>query len=247
MALHRAFTDFALSDLKVGDSHPLSKDLAHRFFRVLRLKSHDQCALIDGLGMLVLGRLDAASHTFTVESIERAERQRPQICIAQAMSSMEKMEEVVRHGTEIGVDAFILYTSTFGKHGSEGLSPTKLQRLERILEDATRQSERLMAPVLSGPLSFDALIQSGFGKNALVLFGHPAGKDRLWDVLEQNLDGTKDRITMVVGPEGGLSPHEIACLKQAGAKASTFGPYVLRTETAALVAASIIQCFLRRA
>jgi 16S rRNA (uracil1498-N3)-methyltransferase len=110
-----------------------------------------------------------------------------------------------------------------------------LRRWRAVARSASRQSRRAHIPPVDGVLSTAALtqrIRDEVAAGAVVLALHESATDRLTDVALAQANS----LLLVVGPEGGITPDEIATLTNAGAVAVRLGPTVLRTSTAAAVA-----------
>ncbi|MCV7099738.1 16S rRNA (uracil(1498)-N(3))-methyltransferase, partial [Mycobacterium palustre] len=116
-----------------------------------------------------------------------------------------------------------------------GVLSTVERRWRAVARSAARQSRRAHIPAVGGVLSTVELIgrvgeETAAGSAVLVL--HESATDRLADTHVAQADS----VWLVVGPEGGVAPEEIAALTDAGAVAVRLGPQVLRTSTAAAVA-----------
>ena len=110
-----------------------------------------------------------------------------------------------------------------------------LRRWRAAARSAARQSRRAHIPPVDGVLSTAALtqrIRDEVAAGAAVLALHESATDRLANVAVAQANS----LVLVVGPEGGIAPEEIAALTDAGAVAVRLGPQVLRTSTAAAVA-----------
>jgi 16S rRNA (uracil1498-N3)-methyltransferase len=104
-----------------------------------------------------------------------------------------------------------------------------------VVRSAARQSRRAHIPPVDGVLSTVALtqrIRDDVAAGAVALVLHEAATERIADVAVAQANS----LVLVVGPEGGIAPDEIAALTDAGAVAVRLGPQVLRTSSAAAVA-----------
>ncbi|MGH3636822.1 MAG: RsmE family RNA methyltransferase, partial [Mycobacterium sp.] len=110
-----------------------------------------------------------------------------------------------------------------------------LRRWRAVARSAAQQSRRAHIPPVDGVLSTAALtqrIRDGVASGAMVLALHESATGQLADLSLAQANS----LMLVVGPEGGIAPDEIAALTDAGAVAVRLGPTVLRTSTAAAVA-----------
>jgi 16S rRNA (uracil1498-N3)-methyltransferase len=161
---------------------------------------------------------------------------RPPVTVVQALPKSERSELAIELATEAGADAFLAWHASRCVASWQGARLEKgLRRWRAVARSAARQSRHAHIPPVDGVLSTAALIQrvrDEVSGGAAVLVLHESATERLADVaLEQ-----ADSLLLVVGPEGGVAPDEIAALTGAGAVLVRLGPHVLRTSTAAAVA-----------
>jgi 16S rRNA (uracil1498-N3)-methyltransferase len=203
--------------------------------QVLRLAVGDLVCLFDGTG----GEADARivrcdRHVIDCDVLilrhvpPPAARLTLVVCVPKAA----KLEIIVRMATELGVHAIQLAQSERAVPKLSAESP-KLDRLRRIALEACAQSEQAYAPELSGPLPLTAAAAAA-----------PAGATKLvfWERHDQTLElarGARD-VWAVVGPEGGLSAHEVELLQSHGFVAVGLGRAILRVETACVVACALV-------
>jgi 16S rRNA (uracil1498-N3)-methyltransferase len=218
--MHRAF----VSELPT-DGH-LDRETYHRFSRVLRLKNGEPIELFDGHGNCLQGLFDAPLRDIKVTHIPT---DTPAVTLMQALVSMDKLEGIVQHATELGVSEIVLFKAERSQPGQ-----LKLERLIRIAQDAARQSGRAWVPGINlekSPLT--PLFQRG---DAVFLCDPNASES--FPLFEK---GGPGGISIIIGPEGGFSESERAQFQIQGAKPVRLAKYVLRTETAGLTALSQIQ------
>ncbi len=114
-----------------------------------------------------------------------------------------------------------------------------LRRWRAVARSAARQSRRAYVPPVDGVLTTAALtqrIRDEVAAGATVLALHESATARLADIVSESTAAQADSVFLVIGPEGGIGPDEIAGLTDAGAVPVRLGPQVLRTSTAAAVA-----------
>ena len=161
---------------------------------------------------------------------------RPPVTVVQALPKSERSELAIELATEAGADAFVAWQAARCVASWGGARVDKgLRRWRAVARSAARQSRRAHIPPVDGVLSTAALIQrirDDVAAGAAVLALHEAATERLADVPVAQAHS----LVLVVGPEGGIAPNEIAALTDAGAVAVRLGPTVLRTSTAAAVA-----------
>ncbi|MGH2454761.1 MAG: RsmE family RNA methyltransferase [Candidatus Limnocylindria bacterium] len=221
MTLHRFFVE---PGAMAGDRFPLPPGIAHQVTRVLRLADGERILLLDGAGAAASVRLqhgDCVVESRGPASGEPGHR----LTIWQALLRGDHLEPVVQHGTELGVAAFRLFVSD--RCVARDLSPRRLERLRVVAREAAEQSERGIVPPVAAPVPLgDALAQA----SVLLLERHDATR----------LTALEPPASVVIGPEGGFTPDEVAAAERAGLTFAGLGPRILRSETVALAAAAVI-------
>lgn len=160
----------------------------------------------------------------------------PPVTVVQALPKSERSELAVELATEAGADALLAWQAARCVARWEGARADKgLQRWRAVARAAAQQSRRAYIPSVDGVLSTASLIpriREVVASGGVVLAMHEAADEPL---TKLNLALAKS-VMVVVGPEGGIAPEEVAAIVEAGAKAVRLGPTVLRTSTAAAVA-----------
>jgi 16S rRNA (uracil1498-N3)-methyltransferase len=170
-----------------------------------------------------------------------AERISPlEVTLIQALGKGCKPDQVVRDATALGVSELLLVESsrTVVRLGSRG--PGRRSRLETIAIEAARQSGRGDLPRITGPLPLQAALDRAQGRRIVL---RPDADDSLEAALAGWDPGSP--ITLLIGPEGGLGSEELDRARACGFSAARFGPFVLRTETAATAALGVLVARLR--
>jgi len=194
--------------------------------RVLRLRPGMQVRVFDGQGgeaSATLIRLDEVGAMLELGEAIANDRETPQpITLAVALLKGDKLSDVVRAATELGVTTVQLLQT---RHADvQDIGDQKLIRLRRIAAEASKQSRRAVTPEVLAPIGLARLTLSGQG-----FLAHPGSAARLTDTLHWETP-----ITLVSGPEGGFADAEVAALTAMGFTAVTLGPRILRAETAPL-------------
>lgn len=215
---------------------------ARQIRMILRLRRGDEIGVLDGTGKEYHCVLESVRKDETVARIERwiepDVEPAVHITVVQSLAKGEKIEQVIQHGTEIGVSRFLLVHTVRSVVRLEGeRERSRLERWRRVAKEAAEQSGRVVVPRVDGVLSLpQALGQLG---DVHILTLHPGdGAISLAEWLR--CDYMSRRVAVIVGPEGGLTEGEVVLCKEYGATAVSLMPRVLRTETAALVAVSQI-------
>jgi 16S rRNA (uracil1498-N3)-methyltransferase len=161
---------------------------------------------------------------------------RPAVTVVQALPKSDRSELAIELATEAGADALVAWQAARCVASWEGARVDKgLRRWRAVARSAARQSRRAHIPPVEGVLSTAALIQrvrDEVASGSVVLALHESATDPLADIHVAQANS----VLLVVGPEGGIAPDEIAALSDAGAVGVRLGPQVLRTSTAAAVA-----------
>jgi 16S rRNA (uracil1498-N3)-methyltransferase len=196
----------------------------------------------DGWGLIVEGVVastDDAVLSVTVERAIHEERPGPELWLAQALAKGDRDELAVQAATELGVSGVIPWAAERSVSRWEGTKAEKgRERWASIVREASKQSIRAWVPEVA-PLATTAQLGT-LGGAVLVL--EPTASASLTEI---DL-GQHDRITILVGPEGGVSPRELATLDDAGAAAVRLGSEVLRTSTAGPAALAVLNVRLGR-
>ena len=223
-----------IAPLQKGDitlSGPEAKHLA----QVLRIKIGAKITAFDGEGLEAEGTVIAVENARVLlhleEPVPSSRESSLNITLAVALLKGDKLSQVVRQGTELGVATFQPFTSQYSD--VPALSKNKLERLRRVAQEAAKQSGRSVLPHIAEAVKFDDLELS-----PLSLVAHPNAPLTLIEVLSEDVDS----LTLITGPEGGLSAAEVEHLEARGVKAIRLGARILRAETApiALAAALLI-------
>jgi len=228
--------------LSIGSAAEFDAEQAHYLRQVMRLKSGDRVTLFNGHGGEYEASIDSLAKqggSCRIESFSDVNREMPiRIHIIQCANKSDKIETVLQKATELGAASFQIADS---ERSQLKLDDRKLQnRLERwrkIIVEAAEQSERTALPGLSWRKTLNDVELGGTGY-AL----HPQGADE-WAAVRKGIPSQTD-ITLAIGPEGGFSPRDLDALEKLGFTALSFGPRVMRTETAAPALLAAIQSLL---
>jgi 16S rRNA (uracil1498-N3)-methyltransferase len=162
--------------------------------------------------------------------------------VYQALPEKERFELILQKLTEIGVSRIVPYTSEHSTTQEErDAGQRKSHRWPDVVLRAAKQCRRAMIPELYPVVSWDEAIYHAAGADLkLMLFEGETG----WSLGEALRGENACRVALLVGPEGGFSGEEVADARQCGFLPVSLGPRILRTETAAILGAGIIQYHL---
>lgn len=240
MTDHRFFVD---PDHIRGDRVNFSPEQAHQLDRVLRLRAGDRVVVLDGRGTeydVALAEVTRRTARGTIEARREATGEpATTLVLYQSLLRRDKFEWVLQKGTEVGVAVFVpVITRRSLVRDAGKVTADREARWTRILTEAAEQAGRGRVPALHSPMAFSDAVAEATARegSALLAHGDAAGL-RLGHALTTEGIST---VSLFIGPEGGYEPDEVAEAGAAGIQPVTLGPRVLRTETAAVVAAALV-------
>ena len=211
--------------------------------RVLRLKAGDGIIVFNGSakeyeGTIVEG--SSSSVTIRIQKIFSSHRESAiKIVLAQSLLKGEKMDYLIQKATELGINEIIPFFSSRSVPILEKKqSLRRFHRWERIVIEASKQCGRGVLPKIHSLKNYSEML-GAVSQNALRLILWEEEGTRLKEVLERSKG--KNEVFFIVGPEGGLTPVEVAEAKEKGFIPVTLGKRILRSETASLCLLSILQ------
>jgi 16S rRNA (uracil1498-N3)-methyltransferase len=224
---------------KTGELAVVDGDEGFHAATVRRIRRGEQLVLGDGVGGLAHCVVEQAGRDgLQARVLDRWQQPRPQppVTVIQALPKAERSELAIELATEAGADALVAWQAARCVARWDGARADKgLRRWRAVARAAAQQSRRAHIPSVDGVLSTAALAQRiadvvASGGVALAL--HESASGRLTDLIMAQAKS----VMLVVGPEGGIAPDELAAVTDAGAKVVRLGPTVLRTSSAAAVA-----------
>ncbi len=233
----RLFLDTVLQPKKIIH---LTGDKAHYVITVLRCRADDIIVVTDSSGNAYTARISALikkQATLEVVAPLQQDNESPlELILLQGLLKGEKMDLVVQKATELGVTE-IMPTIT---QRSQIRETRKLQRWQKIAEEASRQCGRNRVPLVHEPATFDAVMSSRQFPNGIICWEEEGAP------FSSALDALSNvkRIILCIGPEGGFSEKEVKAATDCGFTAATLGKRILRAETAALTAIALTQFVL---
>lgn len=235
-----------LAGVDAGSLVEVTGDEGHHAVAVRRLRAGEPVRLTDGAGCCVVGTVvEVAKRRFTVRVDERhvVARPRPRITVVQALPKGDRGELAVEMLTEVGVDSVVPWAASRCVAVWRGERATKSRnKWVATSREAAKQARRDWFPeVTELATTSDVVGVLQAADRAFVL--HEEAADPLGGVLgapeHPGLNGSES-IALVVGPEGGVSPEEVAEFIRAGARAVRLGHEVLRTSTAGVAATAAV-------
>ncbi|MFT5062817.1 MAG: 16S rRNA (uracil1498-N3)-methyltransferase [Gammaproteobacteria bacterium] len=238
MRIPRVFTEQTLA---LGQEVALSSSASQHLAKVLRMQTGERVALFNGGAGEYVGPIISASKSAVSihldEFLERDVESPLQITLLQGVSRGERMDYTIQKAVELGVTAIRpLFTErTVVRLKGERLEK-RMVHWRAVIVSACEQCGRCVVPELLPALDFSTYLgQREANEKITSLLLNPVGAAPL-----SELRGT-DQIELLIGPEGGLNGQEISESIDAGFASVLLGPRVLRTETAGVVALSVLQ------
>ena len=155
----------------------------------------------------------------------------------QGLPKGPKMEMILQKLTEVGVDEIVLVqTKRSVSKVDDKKEDKRIERWERIIYEAAKQSKRGQIPRLRGILSFKEALEDMKNNDLNIA---PYENERTKSIKQAIKGVNINTMGIFVGPEGGFEESEIEAIEEIGGKSVSLGPRILRTETASLVASSI--------
>ena len=225
----------------VNQTISLSKNHSQHLCKVLRLKEGEMIAVFNqSSGEFSATLIDANPKTAVIQIHN-------QICpalikpschfhLAQVISRGDRMDYSIQKATELGVHEITpLISERCGVQLSKERQANRIEHWQGVIESAVQQCGRIDIPLLHQPMSLENWLEEK--KEGLYLAALVSSQNN----PIKNIHPTPSRITVLIGPEGGFSLAEECMMKEKGMLAWQIGPRVLRTETAAVVALTLLQ------
>lgn len=225
----------------VGPEFVLDGPEGRHAVSVKRLRPGEEVVLTDGRGRWTEGVVKAAEGkdrlvVMDLECVHEQPPQTPRITVVQALPKGDRGELAVETMTEVGVDAIVPWSASrciTQWKGERGLKA--LGKWRATAREAGKQSRRVRFPEVADAATTEQ-VAALLATADLAAVLHESGEEPL---ATADLP-TEGEIVLVVGPEGGISPQELALFGQAGARAFRLGSTVLRTSTAGTAAAALL-------
>ena len=216
----------------------LSNDDEHHILHVMRMKKNDEIEVVDN-AQLFLCRIEELNplKVFVIHEIASDVELKEDVTLLFALTKGDKIDFALQKATELGVKKVALITSerTIVSYDNKDVEK-KCLRFKKIMKEASEQSHRLIVPELLGIFNLKNLPKEVFSELNYVAYEKDASQ------VESIFPNFKkgQSISILVGPEGGFSEQEINELSKQGFIRTSLGKRILRAETAALYALSVI-------
>lgn len=237
MRVPRIFVD---TPLPANTTLTLEGDRAHYLLKVLRVEAGRSLILFNGDGFDYQATITATQKkTLQVEVLTciPIHNESPiKLHLAQVISKGDRMEYTLQKAVELGISQVTPLTSArCDVRLKQDRAEKKMDYWQNIIISACEQSGRARLPSLQPIQAFETFIKQAHSETHRWILSPELDSDNL-----SRLETPKAAMLMI-GPEGGFTTEEIEAAQQQGYRGLTLGPRVLRTETAGVVALSILQ------
>ncbi|MBN1253509.1 MAG: 16S rRNA (uracil(1498)-N(3))-methyltransferase [Bacteroidales bacterium] len=225
---------FYTPDIKLN-KYILDEEESKHCIRVLRLKFGDTVNLIDGVGGFYTASIVSDNpkkcEVLVNQLIKEYEKRNYKLTVAIAPTkNIERFEWFLEKSTEIGIDKFLPLLTEQSER-----KVIKLDRLNKMINSAIKQSIQAYRPEITDMLKFKDLINTDFKGKKLIAHCFDNQKPYLKDVISKN-----EEVLILIGPEGDFTLSEIEMAKSKGFEEISLGDTRLRTETAGIVAVNTV-------
>ena len=230
-------------DVMNGEFVKLDQDESHHICKVLRLQVGTEIELIDGRGALFKAKVAELGRQVVAQILKQVAT-KPEtntlLTLCQGDLKGKKMDLLVQKCTELGVNSFFSFTSSRSQGRVEKQRvDKKCLRWRKMVEAACKQSHRLIFMDVEEVPFHDLLDQKQVMDSDLkIIFWED---ERQADLSSIDWTRSYQNVSIILGPEGGFSAQELALARAKGWLSISLGKKILRAETAALTAVSIVQ------
>ena len=215
----------------VGKRVSLDQHEAHHL-KVRRAKDGERVEVLDGAGLKGSGILVKADREWMVQ-LEAVEVQEPPpaLTLGVASGDRDRFSWMVEKSVELGVTRIVPLESERTAGVATRLKPSHIGRLSRSVLESVKQCGATWAPVVEDPVSLSSFVKESPSGSRWLAHQSGAPAPALLD---------QSPVTVIVGPEGGLTEKELETATSAGFHPTSLGLHTLRFETAALAAAAAV-------
>jgi len=216
---------------------------AHHITQVLRLKEGEEIIVFTGTGLeyqVVIKNISSGLVLGEIRGVTSSDRDsKVNVTLVQGVPKGDKMDFIIQKCTELGIAKIIpvLTERTVVKLDGDKKGKRR-ERWQKIAQEASKQCKRATVPQIAEIFTWGQYLASISNEGPILVLWENESTRGIKSFLGKNKD--LDQITLVIGPEGGLSQQEVGKLLDKGAQTVTLGPRILRTETAGLAALVMI-------
>jgi 16S rRNA (uracil1498-N3)-methyltransferase len=246
-----------IPDIRILDGQiSITGEKVRYLISVLRCRKGDELIIFDGRGSCLRTTILKADRREVIAQVMEkfpCNTESPiNIILVQGILKGEKMDMVVQKVTELGVMEIIPVVT----ERSQLRETRKLARWKKIAGEASRQSGRSVIPIIHEPVDFKKFLNTRilqFAAQGLIFYEEHGMKiSEAVEIIKQSFNppipplakGGEGGFIVIVGPEGGFTKEEVALAKEKGMLVTFLGKRILRAETAAISAVTLVQFLL---
>jgi 16S rRNA (uracil1498-N3)-methyltransferase len=239
----------------INNQISVTGEKAHYLVSVLRCQKGDDLLILDGEGNCIKTSIMRSNRKEVVAEIKERSpcnlESSINIILVQGLLKGEKMDMVIQKATELGVKEIMPVITM----RSQMRETRKMARWRKIAEEASRQSGRGIAPIVHEPIAFKNIfaqtstnhpspstLAKGRNRGAGFIFYEEGGM-KLSEAFSSFIPHPSSFV-IIIGPEGGFEKEEVSLAKEKGILVVSFGRRILRAETAAISAVTLVQFLL---
>ena len=232
-------SDWPLAEVTLGE------DESHHLLHVLRVKAGQKVEVFNGEGGTGLAAVETAGRdAVAVRILERSEQKRPavQFALIQALPREQKMDLIIQKATELGASEILPITTEHAVvHLKQDRSEGKRERWEKIALNAAKQCGTAWLPKIAPAQALPTFLAARHKFDALLVCALDEKTRPIRDTIQSIKARPVSSVGVLVGPEGDFSAAEMESIRAAGALPVSLGGSVLRSETAAIYALSVLR------
>ncbi len=238
--MHRFFVN---RESIINNRVEITGDDAEQVRKVLRMKEGDEIAVLDGTGWEYRVQLDEIKKGYAAGEIKfkdfKSEDSKIKIILGQGMPKGDKMDFIVQKATELGIHEIVPLILERCIVRIKDKDSGKIKRWQRIAKESAEQAMRRFIPSIHAVSDLKEFCNEYKDTDLKVILYEDEKKNGLKDLLEVKKE--IKTISIIVGPEGGLNKEEVETADFYGFVPAGLGQRILRTDTTALTALSILQ------
>lgn len=240
------FRYFSSEDKIVSDIVKIEGTDFNHLKNTLRAKLYDEVSIVTEECEYIANIISFENDSIVCKIKEKTNKNneaRIHITLCQGLPKLAKMEDIIQQNVELGVKNFIplITERTVVKLNDKARELKKLDRWRKVAHESSKQSKRNIVPTVEDILTVNELIIRFKNENAKVIVPYELeGSKTMKEALNGCNLNVNDKYYVIIGPEGGFDEKEIKKFQEVGADIVSLGKRILRTETAGLVASTII-------
>ncbi len=230
----------------VGEDALITGQDARHLTRVLRLKPGDDVVVLSGDGREYLGRIvhitpDEVKATILSEHLSNGDPA-IELTIALGFLKEKKMDDLVRQLTELGMFRFQpFFARRSVSRPDSARMASRVRRWEKIARESIKQCRRGSVPEICPALPLDEVLSKAASDPVRILFWEAQDRRAQLPTASRTAPDGPIPVTILLGPEGGLTDDEVSAARNTGFDICSLGPRILRAETAAVAACTLVQ------